>query len=347
MLTLASGKGGVGKSTIAVNLGIALATRGYKVCLFDADTGLANVNILLGQYPKYTLQHLLSGEKSIRQILYRGPRGLYVIPAASGVAALAQLDDKKQQILLANLRAIEQFFDYLIIDTAAGIDPGVQQFVLAADYPVLIITPEPTSLTDAFALLRVLKPQRNIRPGILVNRANTEDSMEIFQRFSRAVKKFLDIDVESFGNITQDYYIQQSILRQQPYILSRPYTLSGKAIYTLATKIVENSHDRPTNHSISRYLNQNILSDSTKAILRPVQLNSKPKPKPIGELNQVQEDLIKRIKDLDINAAGYLNIARALENKYQERFGGQLFSSGAKVDITAKYPSNHELTETG
>ncbi len=323
VIALTSGKGGVGKTTIAVNLGIALATRGHKVCLFDADTGLANANILLGHYPKFTLQHLLNGEKSIRQILYRGPRGLYIIPGASGVAELAQLDADKRQLLLANLRAIELFFDYLIIDTAAGIDYTVQQFVHAADCPILVISPEPTSLTDAFALLRVLKSRHNIQPGVLVNRADRNEAEEVFQRFSRAVRHFLDIDVKKFGHIVQDAHIQHSIQRQQPYILTQPYSVSGKATYALATQIVAHFQDQPAVRSISRYLNQGFIPDSSQLALRPVRLVSKAAAN--DKNNQKSAEIIQQIQNLKIEAAEYRMIARVLEKKYQDEFGESLF----------------------
>ncbi len=345
VIALTSGKGGVGKTTIAVNLGIALATRGHRVCLFDADTGLANVNILLGQYPKFTLQHLLSGEKSIRQILYRGPRGLYVIPAASGVANLAQLSGHKRQRLLANLRAIEKFFDYLVIDTAAGIDRSVQQFVHAADCPIIVISPEPTSLTDAFALLRVLKSRHSIHPGVLVNRVNNNDGKEIFQRFARAVKRFLDIEVTAFGNIASDDYVQHSIMRQQPYIITRPYSVTGKATYALATQIVAHFQHQSTIHSISRYLNHDFTPGPRPVVLHPIRLACNPKSNDRNDHGSIQ--IIQQIQDLKIDAADYQKIARVLENKYQKEFGGQLFSA---ADVKTRPPqedlAGDSLTDT-
>jgi len=175
---------------VSVNLAIALATRGNKVCLFDADTGLANVNILLGLQPEYTLQHLLSGEKNIRDILKAGPRGLQIVPAASGIAEYSDLSDKQRRILTANLKALEKHFDYLIIDTAAGIDKTVQEFVRAAHCSIAVVSQEPTSLTDAFALLRVIKSKGDPGPVYaMINRVSSyEESADIYKRFATAVR---------------------------------------------------------------------------------------------------------------------------------------------------------------
>jgi len=191
-----------------------LATRGKKVCLFDADTGLANVNILLGIKPSYTIEHLLAGEKNIKDILMPGPRGIQIVPAASGIAEFSQLSKKQRRLLINNIRALEKFFDYLIIDTAAGIDNTVQQFVHAAHASIMVISQEPTSLTDAFALLRVLKSKRDPGPVYaLINRVdNYEQSADIYKRFAAAVRKYLQITTKYLGYIADDPEVRRSII---------------------------------------------------------------------------------------------------------------------------------------
>ncbi len=157
VIAVSSGKGGVGKTSISVNLAIALASRGKRVCVFDADTSLANVNILLNIAPRHTLEQVLDGSRRIEEILVQGPGGITIVPAASGIAQFASLDFKQQTLLLQALHVLEQQFDYQIIDTAAGISENVTTFLEAADHCVLVVTPEPTSLTDAFALVKVLQ----------------------------------------------------------------------------------------------------------------------------------------------------------------------------------------------
>ena len=193
VITVTSGKGGVGKSSTSTNLALSLSALGNKVCIFDADASLANINILLGIQPKFTLQHLLNGEKTLSDITIKGPRGLNIIPGASGVAEYAHLSGKQKSILLSALDRLQQQYDYLIIDTAAGIGDDVLDFVKASQFSIIIITPEPTSLTDSFSLLKVLKRadyQQNSH--ILVNMAmDYRSSQSIYKRFEAAVKNIL------------------------------------------------------------------------------------------------------------------------------------------------------------
>jgi hypothetical protein len=163
-LAFTSGKGGVGKTCVSANLGVALAQQGQRVCIFDADTGLANVNILLNLRPQYTLEHLLKGEKTIAEILHHGPDNLEIVPAASGIAECADLDADRQRRLLDALSALEASFDYLLIDTAAGAGSQVLSFLQSAEAIFLVITHEPTSLTDAFSLLRLYPVSGAARP---------------------------------------------------------------------------------------------------------------------------------------------------------------------------------------
>ncbi|MBQ0724198.1 MAG: AAA family ATPase, partial [Cycloclasticus sp.] len=184
VITITSGKGGVGKSSTSTNLALALTALNKKVCVFDADASLANINILLGLQPKYTLQHLLNGEKTLKDIIIDGPRGLKIVPGATGVAEYTHLTAEQKDVLLLALDQLQQEFDYLIIDTAAGISDDVLDFVKAAQFSIVIITPEPTSLTDSFSLLKVLKRADYSRTSyILVNMAmNYDNSQLIYKR---------------------------------------------------------------------------------------------------------------------------------------------------------------------
>jgi len=238
-IALTSGKGGVGKSNIAVNLAITLAKRGAKVCILDADTGLANINILLGIAPQYTLEHLLSGEKTLTEILVKGPGGIHIIPGASGVANCVELEPEQQALLMSGLDALEPHYDYLIIDTGAGISPAVLHFVAAAQMPIVVITPEPTSLTDAFSLLKVLRRSNFKRPvQVLVNMApSVNKAHDIFKRFQAAVDKYIGLRVRFLGTIWRDQAIAASVARQYPVALGSPSTPACQDFNLLADNI--------------------------------------------------------------------------------------------------------------
>lgn len=238
-IALTSGKGGVGKSNIAVNLAITLAKRGAKVCILDADTGLANINILLGVAPQHTLEHLLNGEKNLAEILVKGPGGIHIIPGASGVADCVELAPEQQARLMNALDALEPHYDYLIIDTGAGISPTVLHFVAAAQMPIVVITPEPTSLTDAFSLLKVLRRSNFKRPvQVLLNMAlSVNKAHDIFNRFQTAVDKYIGLRVRFLGTIWRDQAIAASVARQYPVTLGSPSTPACQDFNLLADNI--------------------------------------------------------------------------------------------------------------
>ncbi len=243
-IAVTSGKGGVGKSNIVVNLAITLAKQGAKVCILDADTGLANINILVGVVPEYTLEHVLSGEKSLREVTLKGPGGVHIIPGASGVASCVELTHRKQEKLLNALDGLEPLYDYLLIDTGAGISPTVLHFVAAAQMPILVITPEPTSLTDAFSLLKVLRRGKFKRPiQVLVNKApSINKANEIFTRFQTAVDKFIGLRVRFLSTIWRDQAIAASVARQYPVTLGSPSTPACQDFSLLANSI-ERTYD--------------------------------------------------------------------------------------------------------
>lgn len=278
IIAITSGKGGVGKTNVTTNLGIALSMRGAKVCIFDADTSLANINILLGLTPEFTLQHFLEGEKSLDEIVLEGPRGVSIIPAASGISEYANLNSELRQKLLGALEQLEQRYDYLLIDTAAGVGENVLSFVQSAQYAVVVISPEPTSLTDAFALVKSLKQHDFDRPTyVLVNMvSNFHASMDIFKRFQAAVQKYLKTTVRYLGYITLDETVISSIHLQRPVILAEPGAPASRCFHTLADAIRKNFRFSGATNSLSGFWREQGSddSDTDEAIESPPQYDA-------------------------------------------------------------------------
>lgn len=247
VITITSGKGGVGKSSTATNLALSLAALNKKVCVFDADASLANINILLGIQPSYTLQHLLKGEKELKDIIIDGPRGLKIVPGATGIAEYSHLSNEQKTILLTALDKLQEDFDYLIIDTAAGIGDDVLDFIKASQFSIIIITPEPTSLTDSFSLLKVLKRSSYNRTSyILVNMAlDVDNSQAIYKRFESAVKKYIDVDIAYLGYVQVDETMISSVSLQCPAVLLTPDSAASHCFKTLAAELNEKIEDSP------------------------------------------------------------------------------------------------------
>ncbi|UZE97149.1 MinD/ParA family protein [Alkalimarinus alittae] len=245
VIAFTSGKGGVGKTSLSVNLALALARSGSKVCLFDADMGMANVNIMLGITPAYTLEHLFTDEKSIEDIVVTGPAGLDIIPGASGFSKCVDLEGVQQQRLVSALQYLEPKYDYLIIDTSAGISSTVLHFVAAAQMAAIVITPEPTSLTDAFSLLKVLRRRGYKRiPQVVVNMAKSAVKAEsLYRRFDAAVKKYIGLGTEYLGYVWMDESIRASVTLQRPVSLLPESDPSCKSFYRLADSL-DNAYNR-------------------------------------------------------------------------------------------------------
>lgn len=240
MVVIASGKGGVGKSTLSANLGIALGQMNQQVCLFDADTNLANINILFGINPRQTLREYLSGERRIEEILLSVSERLNIVPAASGIAEFLELSSQQQERLLDGLRHIEQQNDVILVDSAAGVGSGQLGFFLAAVCPVLVITPEPTSLTDAFSFLKMAK-----RYGfsgtvyVVINQAtDLHAARSAFKRFRKATEKYLQLPVGYLGYVLQDQQVQLSVRKQQPVLLGKPECLASRCIRVIAERLI-------------------------------------------------------------------------------------------------------------
>ena len=239
VIAITGGKGGVGKTSVSVNLSIALSRMGSNVCLLDGDTGLANINVMLGLYPAYTLEHLFTGERSIQDIVLDGPEGIQIIPGASGFAQCVDLDVGQQQRLVTSIQTIEPHYDYMLVDTAAGISPTVLHFIAASQVAVLVITPEPTSLTDAFSLLKVLRRRGYRRKvQVIVNMASSSLQAEkVFRRFSRAVLKYLELTTQYLGPVWMDESMRTAVTLQRPVALYPKNDPSARSFYRLAERI--------------------------------------------------------------------------------------------------------------
>ena len=239
VIAVTSGKGGVGKTNASANLAIALAARGKRVCVFDADTGMANINVLLGFTPLYTLEHLLAGERRLDEVLIQGPGGIHIVPAASGVADCAELTEAAQTQLTAALRELESRFDYLLVDTAAGAGNTVLSFIRAAHYAVVVFTPEPTSLTNAFSLLKIMKNRGIRRPTyLLANQVNDPAAgLELYRRIQIASRHYLRFNPAYLGHILADEAVPKAVRLQRPVIQLRHDAPASRCYYALAEAV--------------------------------------------------------------------------------------------------------------
>ncbi|HYK24686.1 MAG TPA: MinD/ParA family protein [Steroidobacteraceae bacterium] len=238
VIAVTGGKGGVGKTNISVNLAAALAQSGRRVMLLDGDLGLANVDVFLGLSPRYTLAQVLTGERTLDEILIEAPQGFKVVPAASGLAGLANLDAASHLGLVQAFSSLAARLDALIIDTAAGIAHGVTQFSQAAQHVLVVICDEPASLTDAYALVKVLSKQHGVtRFRVVANMIRTPGAGgELFRRFERVTGQFLDVVLDYAGEIPEDEHVRRSIRGQRPVIEAYPGSPSAVAFKNLAAR---------------------------------------------------------------------------------------------------------------
>jgi flagellar biosynthesis protein FlhG len=238
VIAVTGGKGGVGKTSVAVNLATAMTTAGRRVLLLDGDLGLANVDVLLGMTPRYTLANVLSGERTLEEIIVRTPEGLQIVPAASGVAEMANLDTAQHLGLVQAFSSLSQQIDVLVVDTAAGIADGVLRFTQAAQQVLLVICDEPTSFTDAYALVKVLSRQHGVaRFRVLANRTKAPGQGEaLFAKFERVTARFLDVTLEYAGEIPEDPFLQRSIREQKPVALAYPSSPAALGFKKLAAR---------------------------------------------------------------------------------------------------------------
>ena len=241
VLAISSGKGGVGKTNVVAGLAIALAQQGQRVVIVDADFGLANLDILLGLAPQSTLEQVLRGEKVLEEILIEGPSGVRIIPASSGVQELTRLDGPAELRLVQGLQRIAEDVDWMLVDTAAGVHDSVVKLLMAAQQVLLVATPEPASLVDAYAVLKVLHLRDAEKPVRLVvnNAQSAEEAEETIQQLDLATRRFLGRPVEALGAIPHDPWLLQAVREQRCVVDRYPQSPSAKAFEALARILIE------------------------------------------------------------------------------------------------------------
>lgn len=242
VIAVTSGKGGVGKTNLVVNVSVALRRAGQRVIILDADFGLANVDVFMGLNPTYHLGHVLQGSLPLSAIVQEGPEGVHLIPASSGIQELTNIDVHKRSEVLRQLDGILQGYDFLLIDTAAGISNNVINLLTVSSTVIIVCMPEPTAILDAYALIKVLV-HRNRTPELFLvvnSAASGEEAQRVFERLSKIVKHFLGKSVSYLGFLPRDDKVSQALRRQVPVIVSYPSTRVSRCF----TKITDSLLDR-------------------------------------------------------------------------------------------------------
>jgi flagellar biosynthesis protein FlhG len=270
VIAVVSGKGGVGKSSLAINLALQFRKKGKSVIIFDADFGLANIEVMFGAIPKYNLADMIFRGKGFKDIIVEGPEGIGFISGGSGINGLGNMNREQVQYLVYKLKELEMLADIIIIDTGAGISDSVLEFVAASGEVVLVTTPEPTSITDSYALLKALNARESFdaeicKIKVVANRVlNYEEGKNLFSKLEVVVTKFLKINLAFLGVIPMDMNMSKAIMQQKPISIAYPNSAGAKSVERIADGLLENKEaEGPKRNSLARAV-ANIIKNGFK-----------------------------------------------------------------------------------
>jgi flagellar biosynthesis protein FlhG len=241
ILAVTSGKGGVGKTSLSVNLAALLAKSGKRILVIDADLGLSNVEIMLGVTPSYTLNDIIKNKKKIEEVIIKGPFKIDFISGGNGFLELAELTDIEREEILIKIQKLDEIYDIIIIDTGTGISKNVTAFLEIADEILVITTSEPTSLTDAYSIIKILKENGNLeKVGLIINRVKSENEyIQASKVLINTTKRFLKVDIKDIGYIFEDVSVRKTIYKKTPFTIYYPDSKASNCVKNILSKITD------------------------------------------------------------------------------------------------------------
>ena len=256
IITVTSGKGGVGKSSVALNLAIALSRKGRRVLLIDSDFGFSNIDVMLGVTTKYDLLDVIKHDLDIRDIIEQGLEGVQFISGGSGVYEMTQLDSLELMRMVDSLKALENVADTIIFDTGAGVSPNMLRLINASHMTLLITTPEPTAVVDAYALIKIISEQgQSAGISLIINKVNNPgEAASVMDGLVRVAEKNVDVNISKLGCIARDQNMQKAIRMQVPILVSFPNCTASMNIQSIACKLLDTPMAEPEKHGIRRFL---------------------------------------------------------------------------------------------
>lgn len=260
IITVTSGKGGVGKSNFTLNFALALKALGSRVLIFDADIGMANIDVLMGVRSRYSLYHLLKGERNIQEIVQLGTNGLPFIAGGSGMADLFTLSESDLNFFTSQIERIAGEMDIIIFDTGAGLSKETLKFITSADECLVVTTPEPTSITDAYALIKVVHGlEENVSFRLVINRVADElEARQVADKISLVAQQFLKVEIPTLGYMSDDAHVMQAVKKQIPFSAAYPGCTAAKDVHSLAMKFlnVPQKHSKDTLSGIRGFMHK-------------------------------------------------------------------------------------------